>query len=597
MSHHRGTTLLGSKWHAAHAVRWLRLLALGGVASIVALLNTAHAMQRTEDERIYGYHSSNYANFGTLLATNDRSLFYYDPDGLGQGEFVRCEFEGLAWTERERFDPMVRPNGQGIWAEKMAATGDTLVYAQSTASTPLPAMGAVVTYDLTRQPVTPTQVLLSDMPAQGYGFGRSVAISGNVLVVGEHSTTRWGTYPVGTYGAAHVFERGANGLWIRTQVLTPRPACSPPQYDRWGRFGQAVAVDGETIVIGVQAANDSQQGFPFPEEGVGMAVVYEKVGGTWVDTACLRVPPLSNVGDGCYAVAVRGNRILASERRDTPPGLGRVHVYERQGPGPGNWYRSASLGASDGAAFGTSLLTDNFGWHLALGVDRILVGAPEGSPNASQVYWGHGAGYLFTLRNGLWEEERLWTTRTFMSPGSQADRAHGYRVSFVEDGVIVSARVGIDPAGASSGVICYYQDPISAVACPGASNSVSTEGAKFDVRGQRQSGTGRLGFVGRQFPTNALVLLLASDRPGLAPNPGGSQGTLCLGAPVIRLGPTVHQSDASGKWSIALDLGQATTAALLPIQAGTSWRFQAWYRDTNPIATSNFSEAHEIEFR
>lgn len=597
MSHHRGTELCVNARRTSRAVRGLRLLGLGCLTSMVALPAMAIGMQRTEDARVYGTLSSTYANFGTLLATNDRSLFYYDPDGLGQGEFVRSEFDGLAWAERERFDPVVRSNGQGLWPETMAATNDTLVYGDALAYTPSPAMGAVVTYDLTRQPVVPTQVLLSDLPAQGYAFGYSVAISGDVLVVGEFNTTRGGTYPVGSSGAAHVFARGANGLWVRTQVLTPRPACSPPQYDRWWGFGRAVAVDGNTIVVGVYATNDSQQGFPFPEGGIGMAVVYEKVGGTWVDTACLRVPPLSNIGDGCFAVAVRGDRILASERRDTPPGTGRVHVYERQGPGPGNWQRTASLGASDGVSFGTTLLTDNFGWHLALGEDRFLVGAPEASPNASQVYWNHGAGYLYTLRNGLWEEERLWTTRTFLLPGSQADRVHGYRVAFVEDGLFVSARVGIDPAGASSGVICYYQDPISSVVCPGASNSVSIEGARFDVRGQRQSGTGRLGFVGRQFPANALALLLASDRAGQSPNPGGSQGTLCLGSPVIRLGPTVHHADAAGSWSAALDLGQPATAALLPVQAGSRWRFQAWYRDANPTVTSNFSEAHEIEFR
>ena len=67
------------------------------------------------------------------------------------------------------------------------------------------------------------------MPADGApnaGFARSVAIDGNVAVVGATVVD----FPVsGSYqpGAAYVFERNSQGVWQQTAKLT---GCSPPMH-------------------------------------------------------------------------------------------------------------------------------------------------------------------------------------------------------------------------------------------------------------------------------------------------------------------------------------------------------------------------------
>lgn len=93
-------------------------------------------------------------------------------------------------------------------------------------------------------------------------------------------------------------------------------------------------------------------------------------------------------------------------------------------------------------------------------------------------------------------------------------------------------------------------------------------------------------------PANTFGFYLVSRDAGFAPNPGGSQGVLCLGGIIGRLiGPgQVVNSGAGGSFSLTVDPGSLPQGSIIqPIGSGETWRFQSWYRDNNPTATSNFS--------
>src|SRR5688500_18144416 len=81
------------------------------------------------------------------------------------------------------------------------------------------------------------------VPADGApngGFGRSVAIDGNIAVVGaSFGSSGYTEQP----GAAYVFERNSQGVWQQTAKLT-RAA------DQDDAFGFTVAVDGNVIAVG-----------------------------------------------------------------------------------------------------------------------------------------------------------------------------------------------------------------------------------------------------------------------------------------------------------------------------------------------------------
>jgi len=95
-------------------------------------------------------------------------------------------------------------------------------------------------------------------------------------------------------------------------------------------------------------------------------------------------------------------------------------------------------------------------------------------------------------------------------------------------------------------------------------------------------------------PLASFGYFLASRGSVLVQHPGGSQGTLCLGAPHGRLRFQAGAADASGRLEALVDL--LDIPELGPVASGDTWFFQCWYRDRNPLATTNFSDALELPF-
>ncbi len=82
------------------------------------------------------------------------------------------------------------------------------------------------------------------------------------------------------------------------------------------------------------------------------------------------------------------------------------------------------------------------------------------------------------------------------------------------------------------------------------------------------------------------------------PNPGGSQGDLCLGGSLARLLASARAVAPDGTYFAPIDLTHIPTQPLpSAVFAGETWAFQLWYRDANPQLTSNFSSASAATFR
>ena len=97
-------------------------------------------------------------------------------------------------------------------------------------------------------------------------------------------------------------------------------------------------------------------------------------------------------------------------------------------------------------------------------------------------------------------------------------------------------------------------------------------------------------------PANQFGLFITSQTPILAPNPGGSNGDLCIGGSLGRISTLVN-SGATGDVSLALDLtGIPNSNSLYAVMPGDTVYFQLWHRDTAAPGFSNFSPGIEIEF-
>ncbi|QDV07496.1 hypothetical protein Poly30_30220 [Planctomycetes bacterium Poly30] len=101
-------------------------------------------------------------------------------------------------------------------------------------------------------------------------------------------------------------------------------------------------------------------------------------------------------------------------------------------------------------------------------------------------------------------------------------------------------------------------------------------------------------------PGNAFGFFITSRTQGFVANPAGSSGNLCLAGAIGRfVGPgQIQNSGTARRITITLDLMmQPTPTGFVAIQAGESWSFSSWYRDTlGGATTSNFSDGLEVTF-
>ncbi|MPZ21721.1 MAG: hypothetical protein GEV06_28105, partial [Luteitalea sp.] len=93
-------------------------------------------------------------------------------------------------------------------------------------------------------------------------FGRSLALDGDTLVVGAPGAEVDGN---GFQGAVYVLTR-SEGTWTETAKLTAADGATSD------RFGQAVALEGDTLIVGSVLSG---------------TYVFTRSGGTWTETATL----------------------------------------------------------------------------------------------------------------------------------------------------------------------------------------------------------------------------------------------------------------------------------------------------------------------
>ncbi|MEM6675505.1 MAG: hypothetical protein AAF726_21830 [Planctomycetota bacterium] len=123
--------------------------------------------------------------------------------------------------------------------------------------------------------------------------------------------------------------------------------------------------------------------------------------------------------------------------------------------------------------------------------------------------------------------------------------------------------------------------------------------ARTDFSGSRSVASNDLVLETDRLPSGSFGYYLCS-RAFAAPTPlGGGQGALCLGGPIGRFNRPgeVLAADAGGAVSLAVDLTDVPQpTGAVAVQPGETWHFQYWYRDANPVPTSNTSPGLQLVF-
>jgi hypothetical protein len=224
--------------------------------------------------------------------------------------------------------------------------------------------GAVYVYELSGSQWTERQKLTASDGSPGDRFGRSVAIEGNTIVVGSHYDDN--------KGSVYVFAR-LGGVWTRQQKLVAPDAASID------RFGCSVAIDNNTIVIGAYRGYDL----------TGSAYVFTRTDPNWGFQEKLTA---SDAGQGDtfgYSVAIDNNTIIVGAPNWSTP-IGSAYFYQRQNT---TWLEQSVLRGDAG----------HFGSSVALDGNWAVIGAYEGDTN---IVSGAGTAYVFANTDANWVERQ-----------------------------------------------------------------------------------------------------------------------------------------------------------------------------------------------
>src|SRR5687768_4231630 len=146
------------------------------------------------------------------------------------------------------------PDGRAedYFGSAVAISGNTFVVgAPGDDFPPLPLnIGGAYVYVTDGIQWTMQQFLLGTGIDANSGFGSSVAIDGNAIVVGAPTDSISGN----RRGSAFVIERSGTAWFETAQLIAPEPAEILNE-----RFGSSVAISGDTIVVGAPQRDNGNQ--------------------------------------------------------------------------------------------------------------------------------------------------------------------------------------------------------------------------------------------------------------------------------------------------------------------------------------------------
>lgn len=217
--------------------------------------------------------------------------------------------------------------------------------------------------------------LVSGDPDDSDQFGYAVDIKGDIVLVGSPGKDGAGS----NRGAAYLFSRDQGGLdaWGQVKKVVP----GDPADDVL--FGIALSIDGGLAVIG--AAWDDGGG---TDRGAAYLFGRDQGGAdNWAQFKKLTASDAHDSDFFGYDVAVDGDYVVVGAGWSKGGGMerGQVYVFVRSEGGTDNWGEVQRLRASDGAN------EDWFGFSVALDGSYLLVGADGEDGDGSE----RGAAYMF----------------------------------------------------------------------------------------------------------------------------------------------------------------------------------------------------------
>ena len=265
-------------------------------------------------------------------------------------------------------------------------------------------------------------------PGSQYFFGQSVAIDGDVAVVGAYrdwTATRQA-------GAVLVY-RFDGSAWTQEAKLIPTDIGDDDE------FGISVGVSGDTLVVGSHFDDDGGK-------DSGSAYVFTYDGANWQQSAKLSASDAVGWDNFGYSVAIDGDVIVVGANLEDVNGInsGAAYLFEKPAGGWVTTTETAKLSAGDGEE------NDEFGKSVAVSGTTAVVGAHY---DLVAETGGQGSAYVFSKSGSAWSQVAKLTA----TDGEWADRL-GISVA-VADGLVVAGAWGDDDAANQGGAVYLFERP------------------------------------------------------------------------------------------------------------------------------------------
>ena len=303
-------------------------------------------------------------------------------DGVTTTVFLDWANSGLTWTAGDSLalsitadaSPAVLtyPDAPSLLT---ARAGDGRV---TLASTSTPPVSLHQLYQVARH-----ATLTASDPAAAAALGSSVAVNDDTMVAGAPGNAA-------SPGAAYVFVKQPGGQWRQVAKLSVSDGAPGDA------FGQAVSIDGNSILIGAPGRDNSPQA-----TNAGAAYLFTKPAAGWTTTATTTnvLTPAMSIKNGAFghAVSIRGNTIAVGAPAPQPPApsqinSGSVYVFSTTGES-GTW-------TQDEIFVPTAQTNAYFGAAVAVAsANSVVIGRP-GNPSNSAIT---GSAYVYSKSGGAWD--------------------------------------------------------------------------------------------------------------------------------------------------------------------------------------------------
>ncbi|MDP5077103.1 MAG: FG-GAP repeat protein, partial [Nonlabens sp.] len=365
------------------------------------------------------------------------------------------------------------------------------------------------------------QKLQSPDPAASERYGSKVAVDGDIMVVTDTRDRQDLIGQTAQYieGAAYVYRRNANGVWVFEQKLRPVTV------DRFSNYGNEIAIKNGIIAVGApsHARNNNATGAPsITAAGSVFLYTYDSNAMQWIERAQLVAPVREqNALYGASLAFNDSNELFVGEynRIATNPIVsrsGQVYVYDVNNsgiatlkqiianptPNPTDLFgfsiaahgSAIAIGAigenldaqelndidDAGAVYiydkdtttgiynisqkivsGTRVQDAEFGNAVAIQNDVLIAGATnESLPLGNGFSRNGGAAYAFKKMNGTWQQSDRFLPQNIVATG-----LFGYSVAIHNNIALVGFIQGLTPFNGSTRstgtVTMYTLDPTS----------------------------------------------------------------------------------------------------------------------------------------